>query len=50
VEFYSSYFGHEDVDPMVRMNDIGRNIFRANASRARATWGELSKNALDQLS
>jgi hypothetical protein len=34
---------------MVKMNGIGRDIFRANASRARATWGGLSKDALDQL-
>ena len=34
---------------MVRINGIGRNTFRKNASRARATWGELSKNALEQL-
>jgi hypothetical protein len=32
---------------MVRIK--GRNTFRKNACRARATWGELSKNILDQL-
>jgi hypothetical protein len=28
---------------------IGKNTFRKNARRARATWGELSKNTLEQL-
>jgi hypothetical protein len=33
---------------MVR-DGIGRNTFRQNARRARAAWGELSKNKLEQL-
>jgi hypothetical protein len=34
---------------MVRIKRISTNTFRKNASRARATWGELSKNILEQL-
>ena len=30
-------------------DEIGKNTFRKNARRARAAWGELSKNTLEQL-
>ncbi len=34
---------------MVRINETGRNTFRKNVRCARAMWGELPKNAMDQL-